>query len=98
MEKGGIRKRFYALDSAVTALLGFENVEVYCFQQEDRIVCDLDNYMDMVHYAPEVNQYMLERMAAGGNRVAPGDWEAVLARLRELARRISEEEIYRYYP
>ena len=41
---------------------------------------------------------MLERMAACGNRVEPEDWEAVLAQLRELARRISQEEIYRYYP
>ena len=95
---GELEERFYALDSAVTALLRFENVEVYCFQQEDWIVCDLDNYMDMVHYGPEVNQYMLERMAACGNRVEPEDWEAVLAQLRELARRISQEEIYRYYP
>ncbi len=95
---GELEERFYVLDQAIAALLGFENVEVYCFQNEDEIVCNLDNYMDMVHYAPEINQYMLDRMAAGGNRVAPEDWETVLKQLRDLVRRISDEEIYRYYP
>lgn len=94
---GQLEERFYILNQAVSALLPFENVEVYYFQNEDWIVCNLDNYMDMVHYAPEINQYMLERMGAGENRVTEENWEDTLEELRRLAERISREEIFRYY-
>lgn len=94
---GELEERFYILDRAVRALMEFENVEIYYFQNEDFIVCNLDYYMDMVHYSPEINQYMLDRMAAGENRVSAENWESSMAWLRELTRRISEEEIYRCY-
>lgn len=94
---GELEERFYILDQAVSALLALENVEVYYFQNEDWIVCNLDCYMDMVHYSPEVNQYMLERMRAGENRVTGENWKETLEELRRLAERISREEIFRYY-
>lgn len=95
---GELEERLYILNQAVTALLGFENVEVYYFQNEEDIVCNLDNYMDMVHYSPEINEHMLEQMAAGRMRVTVSDWGEALQGLREMTRRISNEAIYRYYP
>ena len=89
--------RIYALDQAVSALLSCENAEVYYFQNEESIVCNLDYYMDMVHYSPDISRYMLDQMSAGHNRVDAGNWKETLACLRELAARISREEIYRYY-
>ena len=53
--------------------------------------------MDMVHYRPEINQYMLERMAVGENRVTGENWADTLWELRRLAQRISMEEIFKYY-
>lgn len=94
---GELEERIYILDRAVSALLPFENVEIYYFQNEDWIVCNLDNYLDMVHYRPEINQYMLERMAVGENRVTGENWADTLWELRRLAQRISMEEIFKYY-
>lgn len=94
---GELEMRIYALDQAVSALLTCENAEVYYFQNEESIVCNLDYYMDMVHYSPDINQYMLERMAAGENRVDEENWGQAVAGLRELTAYISEEAVYRYY-
>lgn len=94
---GQLEKQFYILDRIFSELSAYENVELYFFQDEEDIVCNLDNYMDMVHYSPEINQYMLEQMAAGKKRVADGDGEETLAGMRRLADYISRERIFDYY-
>lgn len=94
---GEEKERFYILEKTVPALLSCENTEVYYFQNDEAIICDLDNYMDMIHYSPEINQLMLEKMGAGEGRVTEENWAEVLADMQELVRRIHEEEIYRYY-
>lgn len=95
---GELDERVYILEQVIPALLAMENVEVYFFQTEEDIVCNLDNYMDMIHYTPEINQYMLEQMLAGENRLQENNWQQELEALKKFAEHISREEIYRYYP
>lgn len=95
---GELEERFLSLEMTLPALLVYDNVEIYFFQDEDWIVCNLDYYMDMIHYSPEINQYMLEQMAAGENKVTLENWGESLSKLREMTERIINEEIYRYYP
>ncbi len=94
---GQLEKQFYILDRIFSELSAFENAELYFFQSQEDIVCDLDNYMDMVHYSPEINQYMLERMTAGGNVITGENREEALADMRRLAESISREKIFYYY-
>lgn len=94
---GIMEEDFYILEQVIPALLSCENVELYYFQDEQGIVCELEYYMDMIHYSPQVNQYMLEQMAAGEKRVTRENWQGVIQSMRQLARHITEEEIYRYY-
>ena len=61
------------------------------------IVCNLDYYMDMIHYSPDINQIMLERMVSGEDKVTPENWEDTIAEKRAMVKSIIDEEIYRYY-
>lgn len=94
---GELAERLYILEETLSALLAYENVEVYFFQDEESIVCNLDNYMDMVHYSPEINQYMLDKMTAEENRVTGENLREILESMQEFTDRISAEEIYQYY-
>lgn len=94
---GEEEERFYILEETISMLLSFDNVEVYYFQNDRDIICDLDNYMDMIHYSPEVNQFMLEQMQAGNYRLMEENMGETLADMRSLVSAIHEEEIYRYY-
>lgn len=94
---GMLEEPFYILSQTLPALLACDNVEIYYFQDEYEIVCNLDNYMDMIHYSPDINAYMLEKMIRGENRVTEENWQDVLESMRALAGQITEEEIYRYY-
>lgn len=89
---------FEVLEQTVPRLLSHENVEVYFFQSDREIVCNLDNYMDMIHYSPEINQYMLDALVQGTHKVTKDNWQEVLSGMRETYEYIISEGIYRYYP
>ena len=95
---GELEEKFYILEQTLPVLLAYENVEVYYFQDEVQIISNLDNYMDLVHYSPEVNQYMLDCIAAGEKRVTPENWQEVIRKMRDVVQLITGDLIYRYYP
>ncbi len=94
---GTLEKNFYILEQTIPRLLVYDNVEVYFFQNEENIICDLDNYMDMLHYSPEINQYMLEQLCEGNRRVTKENWSETVSDLRRLVQKITEVEIYDSY-
>lgn len=95
---GELAERLYILEQVLPKLVEAENAQVYYFQNNAEIVCNLDNYMDMVHYSPAINQYMLECMADGECALTEENREAELEAMKELTKWISQEEIYKYYP
>lgn len=94
---GQLEEQFYMLEQVIPVLLSYDNVEVYYYQDAEDIICNLDNYMDLVHYSPAVNQFMLEQMAKGEGRITEENWESTIAGMWELVKRIHEELIYKYY-
>ncbi len=74
-----------------------ENVKVYFFMAEKDIVCNLDNYMDMIHYTPGINQFMLEQLGLQKYLVNAENQDAVLQEMRQVYEEMIEEHIYQYY-
>ncbi len=94
---GVAEEYFQVLEKALPQLCMYDNVKVYFFQAENDIICNLDYYMDMIHYSPQVNQHMLECVVADTNRVTPDNVEMTIQEMREVYEYIIEEGIYRYY-
>ena len=94
---GTLEKQFYMLEQVMPVLLSLPNVEVYYFQDEEAIVCNLDHYMDMIHYTPRVNQYMLEQMTVSDKQWEAENWQGKLQEMKDLVDRIIRTEIYKYY-
>ena len=65
-------------------LLSYENVRVFCFQNQREIVCDLNNYADYTHYTPEINQYMVKCFESGDCEVKAGEMPGQLKKMREI--------------
>lgn len=95
---GELDKNFYLLEQTLPVLVSFDNVEVYYFQSVEDIVCDLDYYMDMIHYSPDVNQYMLEQLGGGASLVTPENCQEKIDEMKSLADTIITDRIYEYYP
>lgn len=64
--------------------LGYDNVEVYYFQNMPEVITNLDNYADISHHNQEINRYMAECFTNGTYQVEPGEYEAVLEDMRKL--------------
>lgn len=94
---GELEKNFYLLEQTLPALLSCDNVEVYYFQSDKEIVCNLDNYMDMIHYSPDINRYMFEQLDGEKYRVTQENYREKIAGMRALAKEITEKYIYEYY-
>lgn len=95
---GTLEKNFYILEQVVPRLLVFDNVEIYFFQNDYDVMCNLDYYMDMIHYSPDINQYMLEQLHGGRSPITLEEWDEIMLELRRNVERITHEEIYKYYP
>lgn len=88
---------FYVLKRTLSSLLGCDNVSVYFFMSDREIICDLDNYMDMIHYSPAINAYMLDCIAEDKNKVTPDNLGDVINQMHEAYDYIIQEAIYQYY-
>lgn len=47
----------------------YDNVEIFFFQNNEEIICNLNNYADYTHYHPQICEYMVQCFADGSHRV-----------------------------
>ena len=66
----------------IAATAGLDNVHVVDLQAHDEITTDLDRYMDIYHFSPDVNRWIVERACAGDDRVDAATVDAFEQRLR----------------
>ncbi len=63
--KGEFTRTLSALRILTDELLECENVRLYGFDTLYDIICDLDNFMDDIHYSEDVGDYIMTCMANG---------------------------------
>ncbi len=95
---GDLEAYLYNMEQAVGALIVYDNVDMYYFQDETDIITDLENYMDTLHFSPEINRYMADQMIAENEkyRLTEENYQERLSGMRELSYRIVEEYITPY--
>ena len=86
----------YAEKEMSKALLAYDNVELYCFQNEPQVITNLENYLDTIHFSPEINKLMLDQMAAGEYRMTVDNYEEMLDGMRAFSDEIVNELVVPY--
>ena len=81
-------------DYMTRRLLQYDNVKLYFFQNQEDIICNLNNYADYTHYHGSICKYMVECFANGNRRVTEENLEEELDKLRQLATTYDYEAIY----
>ncbi len=94
---GELDSCIYNEKQAVKALLEYDNVEIYFYQDEEEIITNLDNYMDMIHFSKDINELICNKLIAGENRLTKENYEERIENMRHLANRIVKEDILEYY-
>lgn len=81
---GGIEKQIQAMQYATELLLPYDNVQLYDFYDEYDMICDLDNYKDVLHYHEDINSKMLVWMRNDEHRLTEENYKAHFAELLEF--------------
>ena len=87
----------YNEKEAVKALLAYDNVEIYFYQDDKETITNLDNYMDMIHFSKDINYQVYEKLAKGEGRLTLENYEERLDGMHALSEEIVKTEILRYY-
>ena len=93
---GDLEAYLYNMEKTIGSLLAYDNAEIFYFQDETDIILNLDNYMDTLHFSPEINRYMADQIIAGGHRLSYDNYKETIAGMRTLAYRIVNEYILPY--
>lgn len=95
---GTIRQKMYEITYLIDLLIRYENVRVFCYQDLEEYVTDLDKYMDTVHFSNQVSREICDRLAAGDGEIRPENVEERLKTLYEMVETFSRAGIREYYP
>lgn len=93
---GDVNAYLYDEKAAIDALLEYDNVEVYYFQNNEEITSNLDNYMDTLHFTSEINHYMEQQIALGECRVTKDNIDELFDSMHDYVDKI-ENELVIYY-
>lgn len=90
--RGGVLESFfYATQASMERLLPYENVELYYFQNEEEVICDLNNYMDTVHFSQEINHWIVKEMAQKQYLITEENKEEQIQKMKMLVQDILQE-------
>lgn len=93
---GELEAVIYNEKCAVKALLAYDNVEIYYYQDDEPVITTLDNYMDMIHFSKDINYYIFDRLSKGEERLTKENYEQRLDGMLSLAYRIAEVDMKDY--
>ena len=93
---GETESYLYNMEQAMEKLLTYENVELYYFLNDREIVTNLDNYMDLLHFSPEINQYICDSMIRNDHKVTETNCHEIIEDSRSLAYQTVNELIKPY--
>lgn len=79
---------------AADMLLECDNIRLFAFDDQHDIICDLDNYMDVIHYSEEVGDQLLIWMAAGEHQLTVENVDGYFQEIEEFYRGYDYESIY----
>lgn len=83
--EGDLDSYLHNMEQAMMTLTAYPNVKLYCFLQDREIVTNLENYMDVLHFSPEVNAYICENLQTDRFWVKKEDIPIVIQEMSTLA-------------
>lgn len=94
--EGDTEAYLYNMEQAMKTLLAYENVKMFYFQNDREIITDLENYMDILHFSPEINRYICDSLIAGKRQVNSENYVEEIRSMRDLAYETVEKLVLPY--
>lgn len=94
--EGDTEAYLYNMEQAMKTLLSYKNVKMFYFQNDREIITNLENYMDILHFSPEINHYICESLIGGKHRISPENYIQNIREMRNLAYETVEKLVLPY--
>lgn len=94
--EGDTEAYLYNMEQAMKTLLSYKNVKMFYFQNDREIITNLENYMDILHFSPEVNHYICESLIEGKHRISPENYIQNIREMQDLAYETVEKLVLPY--
>lgn len=105
---GNLERNLYGREYVVKKLLNYSNVKFYDFQGEEATICNLDYYMDTLHFSPEITkdifdkikeEYLLknDEITEEATRVSLTTLEIKQNKIKNIVEKIEASILWDYY-
>lgn len=94
--EGDTEGYLYNIEYAMETLLAYDNVKLYYFQNDREVITNLENYMDILHFSPEINHYICDSMINGEHQIDKSNYKETISDMRKLSYEIVNELIKPY--
>ena len=74
-QSGTIKRQLDAEKIVIEMLLQYENIRLFSFYDEFDMICDLNNYKDILHYSEQINSKILRWMYEGKHLLTKDNYE-----------------------
>ena len=81
---------------AMEKLLAYRNVKFYYFQNDREVITNLENYMDILHFSPEINHYICNCLIDGRHQIDQSNYRENIDDMRTLSYEIVEKLVKPY--
>lgn len=85
-QSGGeiLQRRLYMEQFAIEQLIKYDNVCLFSFADNFDLTCNLNNYIDDVHYTPEIYTQILYWLKAGEYRLVKENYKEYMQKISEF--------------
>ena len=93
---GELDAYIYCEKEMTKALLQYDNAEIYLFQNEPDVITNLENYLDTIHFSPDINKLMLDQMVLGEYRLTLDNYVDKFDDMKKFSQKIVNELVIPY--
>lgn len=93
-QNGSLDADFYNVRTALGEILSRKNTEVHFFQNEEKIITNLDNYKDYSHYKSEINSWMSKEIGKKSHLLNHGTYEETLNQFFDFVSQFDYDSYY----
>lgn len=87
----------YAMEKAINTLSAYDNVRFYYFMDDREVVTNLEcNYLDTLHFSPDINYYLCECLSNGSHQVDTQNGSEIMGDMRLFVYEITDSLMNQY--
>lgn len=86
----------YNMEYTLEQLLAYDNVEMYFFLNDREVVTNLNNYMDLLHFSQDTNEYIYQCLLADSHRVTTDNYREIMDDMGNFAYEVVNELVLPY--